>query len=122
MSLILIVETIEECLVEVATYQENHDTEKSAFAIGNVTFMSNITLNWIISDFYLLYYSFGDKTNYTLKRNSPTISANHTHNYTDVCDECNYEVTVISVSYDSRYCRSERTKISVISEYKLLEW
>ena len=108
--------TIEECNVKVATYQKNHDAEKSAYAIGNVTFMSNVTLNWILTEYYLLHYSFGDKKDHTEKRISPTLSANHTHNYTTVCDKCSYEVTVIAVSYNSHYCRSKRAKISVISE------
>ena len=112
--------TTEQCVVKVATYQENHDMEKSAYAIGNVTFMSNVTLNWILADYYLLYYSFGDKTNDTLKKISPTISANYTYNYTNVCDKCNYKVTLIAVSYDSHFCQSSG-KISVISKCKLLE-
>lgn len=116
MFLIAPFEIVEKCDVKVATYQENHDEEKLAYAIGNVTFKSNVTLNWILTKYYLLYYSFGDKTNDYQKEMSPMLSANLTHNYTTVCKKCYYEVTVIAVSYDSHFCRSEPANISVISE------
>ena len=121
MFLIARFETFGQCNVTVDLYQENHDKRKSAYAIGNVTFMSHITLDWILTKYYLLYYSLGDKNSHTESRPSPTLSASYTHDYTAVCDNCTYEVTVIAVSYDSHFCQSERAKISVISECHLLE-
>ena len=108
------------CLVETKTFQENHDTSKLAYSIGNITFTSTMALNWDFTKYFLLYYSFGDNTSDTVRIENRTRSTNYTHNYTNVCNKCNYGVTLISVllfgNY-THYCKFDDF-ISVISKFK----
>ena len=108
-----------ECPVGTKTFQENHDTNKSAYSIGNITFTNIMPFNLSFTKYFLLYYSFGDNTSDTVRIENRTRSTNYTHNYTNVCDKCNYGVTLISVLlFDyTYYCKFDGV-ISVISKFK----
>lgn len=96
----------EICEVHINIVQENHNASKPAYAVGNVTF----EVVFETGDTYFLYYSFGDNTSATLKVPYTT----QTHNYTDVCNNCSYDVTLIMLP-ELQYCM-ERNTIDIISE------
>ena len=103
----LLVEKDGLCGMEVDIVQENHNASKPAYAVGNVMFEAIFDTE--ITE-YLLYYSFGDNTSATLKVPYTT----QTHNYTDVCNNCSYDVTLIMLP-ELQYCM-ERNTIDIISE------
>ena len=101
------------CEVDVNTLQENHNENKPAYAVGNVTFEANFSTG---EPEYFLCYSFGDNTSATLKVQGYTHTT-HIHNYTDVCNNCSYDVTVILLEFlTPRYCPVPHHPINVISE------
>jgi len=109
----------DDCVVNVSTQQENHDVTKPSYALGNVTFVANISLDLAFTKYFIYIYSFGDNTTDTHHIEHGLIrTVYHDHNYTDVCNNCKYEVTAIAFSDFDRlyYCRSNLTEISVISE------
>ena len=114
--LFLVVDKDGTCAIWVKTSQEHHNTNKPAYAVGNVTFYISITTE--LSE-YFLYYSFGDNTSATFKVQNYTLNSSHIHDYTDVCSNCNYDVNVIMLSehhQSSEYCTERDNPIKVISE------
>ena len=103
-------------MVEVEFVQEYHNINKLAYAVGNVTFV--VFIKKEILPVYFLYYSFGDNTSATLKVQDHTSNTSQIHSYTDVCNNCSYDVTVIILSElrKSPVYRTDRGVINVISE------
>lgn len=104
--------------IDVKTYQPNHNENKTSYAIGNVTFV--VKVNLTDKDFieYFLCYSFGDNTTATQKNPaSYGISLlNFTHNYTTVCRNCSYVVTLIALKLFNSSYNKINASISVISK------
>ena len=112
----LIVEKYGSCTIWVETSQEHHHTNKPAYAVGNVTFFVYITTE--LSE-YFLFYSFGDNTSATFKIQNDTLNTSHIHDYTDVCNNCSYDVSVIMLLEHHQspvYCTKRGNPINVISE------
>ena len=107
-------------VAQVKIVQEYHNMNKSAFAVGNVTFVADIDTESFEYLFFFLYYSFGDNTSATLQVLSETPYISHTHNYTDVCNNCSYDIIVIMVRElppkSPQYCAGCGMPINVISE------
>ena len=105
--------------MEVEISQENHNASKPAYAVGNVTFQTNfITEVYVPAIEYFFYYSFGDNTSAILKGYTPYTT--YIHNYTGVCNNCSYDVTVILLELlktpRAQYCPEYSVPINVISE------
>ena len=104
------------CTLEVDTSQVYHSKKKPAYAVGNVTFFVYIETE--LSE-YFLFYSFGDNTSATFKVQNDTLNTSHIHDYTDVCNNCSYDVTLIMLSEYHQspvYCTKRGNPINVISE------